>query len=81
MMESVTDKNGVAKFVLENGKYKDEAPRIIFAEKENDFNYLDLRESYIETSRFDVGGFSDYLDNYKVFFYAERNLYRPGRKS
>ncbi|MBI1932252.1 MAG: alpha-2-macroglobulin family protein [Ignavibacteriales bacterium] len=80
MMESVTDKNGVAKFVLENGKYIDDAPRIIFVEKENDFNYLDLRESYIETSRFDVGGFSDYLDNYKVFFYAERNLYRPGEK-
>ncbi|MBK8944036.1 MAG: alpha-2-macroglobulin family protein [Ignavibacteriae bacterium] len=80
MLKGVTDKNGVAKFSLENGKYKDESPRIIFIEKENDFNYLDLRESYVETSRFNVGGLSDILDNYTVFMYAERNLYRPGEK-
>ncbi|MBK7105491.1 MAG: alpha-2-macroglobulin family protein [Ignavibacteriae bacterium] len=80
MLEGVTDKFGVVKFSLENGKNKDESPRIIFVENESDFNYLDLRESYVETSRFDVGGFSDYSDNYKTFIYAERNLYRPGEK-
>jgi len=44
------------------------------------FNYLDLREAGIETSRFDVGGITDFQENYKVFMYGERNLYRPGEK-
>ncbi|MFZ1291082.1 MAG: MG2 domain-containing protein [Melioribacteraceae bacterium] len=80
MFNGITDKYGVVKFKLEDGEFKEDSPRMLFVENENDFNYLDLRESYVETSRFDVGGFSDYSDNYKVFMYAERNLYRPGEK-
>ncbi len=80
ILKEVTNSNGVVKFDLKDGKYKDDLPRMIYVEKGNDFNYLDLREAGIETSRFDVGGIADYQENYKVFMYGERNLYRPGEK-
>jgi uncharacterized protein YfaS (alpha-2-macroglobulin family) len=55
-------------------------PRLITAELGEDFNYIDLRETGIETSRFDVGGITQYSLNYKAFIYSERNLYRPGEQ-
>ena len=80
MFNDVTNDKGVVKFPLKGGKHNKEYPKILFIEKDGDFNYLDLRESRIETSRFDVGGIASNQDNYKVFMYAERNLYRPGEK-
>ncbi|MCW8850946.1 MAG: MG2 domain-containing protein [Melioribacteraceae bacterium] len=80
MYSDVTNAQGAVKFPLKDGKRNNEYPKIIYLEKEGDFNYLDLREAVVETSRFDVGGLSSYRDNYKVFMYAERNLYRPGEK-
>jgi alpha-2-macroglobulin len=78
MYSDLTNSQGAVKFPLKNGKYEDDSPKMIYVEYENDFNYLYLRESRIETSRFDVGGISNYSDNYKAYMYAERNLYRPG---
>lgn len=78
MLKEVTNSFGVVKFDLKITNKRKDYPRIIFVEYGGDFNYLDLRESNIETSRFNVGGTNDYHKDYKVFIYGDRNLYRPG---
>ena len=78
LMSGVSDFQGIVHF--ENIKDSTDGfqPRMILAEKNNDFNYIDFREAEIETSRFDVGGIYEYSPDYNVFIYSERNLYRPG---
>ena len=55
-------------------------PRLVVVEKAEDFNYIDLRETGIETSRFDVGGRTQYAADFNVFIYGPRDIYRPGEK-
>lgn len=78
LLAGLTNEDGVVEFndVMENteGFY----PRLVVVEKDNDFNYIDLNETQIETSRFDVGGRTQYNEDYNTFIYSERNLYRPG---
>jgi uncharacterized protein YfaS (alpha-2-macroglobulin family) len=59
-------------------KIKGFTPRLIVVEKDGDFNYIDLRETQIETSRYDVGGITQYAEDFNTFVYSPRNLYRPG---
>ena len=73
-----TDPTGVIKFIDEKKILKEFTPQLITAQKDDDFNYIDLRETRIETSRFDVGGEQSISPNYKTFVYSERNIYRPG---
>ncbi len=75
-----TDSEGIVKFENLKDKLKDFQPRIITAETGDDFNLIDLQESRIETSRFDVGGQTEYTSGYKTFIYGDRNLYRPGEQ-
>lgn len=53
-------------------------PRMLLAELGDDFNFLNLNDTRIETSRFDVGGKYVPEDGYDCFVYGDRNLYRPG---
>jgi uncharacterized protein YfaS (alpha-2-macroglobulin family) len=78
LFTGVTDHEGMVRFTNIEEKVNEFYPRLIVAEYIDDFNYIDLNETYVETSRFDVGGITQYSDNYNVFMYAERNLYRPG---
>lgn len=73
-----TDLNGVVKFEDEENLLKDFKPQLVTAEKFEDFNYIDLRETQIETSRFEVGGEQSISPDYKTFIYSERKIYRPG---
>lgn len=73
-----TDGNGIVKFNDFKKGLGDYTPKIICAEKADDFNYIELSESLIETSRFDVGGVYEFSGNYNTFIYSDRNLYRPG---
>ena len=75
-----TNDEGIAKFENLKEKMKDFQPRIITAETDDDFNLIDLQESRVETSRFDVGGQTEYTSGYKTFIYGDRNLYRPGEQ-
>ncbi len=52
--------------------------RMITAEKGEDFNYLNLNEHHVNTARFDVGGKRINDQNYDLYLYGERDLYRPG---
>lgn len=73
-----TDGKGVA--IFKNVKKQTEGfyPRLVVVDKGSDFNYLDLNETRIETSRFDVGGLTQYAADFNVFLYSARNIYRPG---
>ncbi len=73
-----TDKDGVFKFDSLNKVMGSFSPRLIVAETENDFNYLDLNSMEIETSRYDITGDFSGNDIYSAFIYGERDLYRPG---
>ena len=78
IFEGATDQDGMARFDGVAEKLDRFRPRLVVVEKGNDFNYIDLRETEIETSRFDVGGRYEYAHDYNAFIYGDRNLYRPG---
>jgi len=78
MFEGYTDNSGVVRF-KDKGRYEKFVPSLIIVEKNDDYNFLDLSRTKIETSRFDVGG-SEYDNDYNVFLYGPRNLYRPGNE-
>lgn len=75
-----TDGNGVAIFKDVKKKTEGFSPRLVVVDKQDDFNYLDLRETRIETSRFDVGGLTKYAFDFNVFLYSARDIYRPGEE-
>lgn len=51
---------------------------LITAKKDDEFSFVWLDGSRIETSRFDVGGRMPNVTGLNAMIYAERNLYRPG---
>ncbi len=80
LLSGKTDKDGVIKFTGIKKNVEGFTPRLITAEKDDDFNFIDLKRSEIETSRFDVGGIFEYTPDYNTFIYSDRNLYRTGDK-
>ncbi len=75
-----TNSKGVASFKNLKESLKDFNPRVITAEKGDDFNFIDLNETGVETSRYDVGGQTEYTPGFKTFLYGDRQLYRPGEE-
>ncbi|MBE0571367.1 MAG: alpha-2-macroglobulin family protein, partial [Ignavibacteriaceae bacterium] len=75
-----TDGSGVAVFKDVKKKTEGFSPRLVVVNKDEDFNYIDLRETFVETSRFDVGGLTQYAADFNVFLYSPRNIYRPGEQ-
>lgn len=72
--------NGDGEAVFEQMKAK--APGfnvgMLSAKMGDEYSFLWLDQSRIETSRFDVGGRSTNATGLNAWIYAERNLYRPG---
>ncbi len=58
-----------------NGRFK---LGMLVAQQGNDFTFLDLSRSRVETSRFEVGGLQNNAARYQAFLYGDRDLYRPG---
>lgn len=75
-----TDGNGVAIFKDVKKNIEGFSPRLVVVEKDEDFNYIDLRETLVESSRFDVGGITQYASDFNVFLYGPRDIYRPGEQ-
>jgi uncharacterized protein YfaS (alpha-2-macroglobulin family) len=73
-----TDKNGVA--VLEDIKSKSSSFKVgmVTAKNGEEYGFIGLNQSRIETSRFDIGGRVVSPTGLNAWIYAERNLYRPG---
>lgn len=80
LLNGKTNSSGVIHFKKIKESLKDFTPRLITAETTNDFNFLDLKETNIETSRFDVGGAVSSSEGYKTFLYGDRNIYRSGER-
>jgi uncharacterized protein YfaS (alpha-2-macroglobulin family) len=80
ILTAKTDEDGVAVFKDVKNNTEGFYPRLIVIEKGDDFNYIDLRETQIETSRFDVGGLTQYANDFNVFTYSPRDIYRPGEE-
>jgi hypothetical protein len=80
LLTGKTDGEGVVIFKDVKKNTEDFYPRLITVEKEEDFNYIDLRETIVESSRFDVGGLTQYAADFNVFIYSSRNIYRPGEE-
>ncbi len=73
-----TDGDGVAKFenVKEKiGKFK---VAMITAKTDEDFNYILLDDTQVETSRFEVDGLRSNTTGFQAFIYGDRDIYRPG---
>lgn len=57
------------------GQFK---PALITAKSGNDYNYMLLSDTRVETSRFETGGYRENTNGYMAFIYGDREIYRPG---
>ncbi|WP_425423217.1 alpha-2-macroglobulin family protein [Spirosoma spitsbergense] len=73
-----TDGSGFVKF----DKVTEKAPgfkiALLTARTSDDFNFLFLPDTQVETSRFDVAGKYDNESGFDAFVYGDRDIYRPG---
>lgn len=73
-----TDGDGIAKFENIKEKSPNFKVAMITAKTEDDFNYILLDDTKIETSRFDVNGLRTNATGFQAFIYGDRDIYRPG---
>lgn len=78
LLSGKTNQEGIIKFTGVKKSTEGFTPRLITAEKGDDFNFIDLNRMGVETSRFDVGSRYSYTPDYNTFIYSDRNLYRTG---
>ncbi len=76
--EATSDANGVAVFKPKDLNFSGFELRAVSAALANDYNFISLNTTSINSSQFDVGGRYDNETGLQVFMYSERNLYRPG---
>ncbi len=73
-----TDGSGFVKF----DKIIEKAPgfkvALLTARTDDDFNFLFLPDTQVETSRFEVEGKRDNQSGFDAFVYGDRDIYRPG---
>ena len=75
---TTTDGDGVAVFHNINTHSPGFEVGMVTARKNDEFSFVWLNNSLIETSRFNVGGRMPNSTGLNAMIYAERNLYRPG---
>lgn len=73
-----TGSDGAARFPGFRATTKEFVLKLVTAETDNDFNFINLADYRVENSRFDVGGKRDADAVYDAFLYGDRTLYRPG---
>lgn len=78
MFSATTNSEGIAEFKGMSSKAPGFKVAMITAKKGEEFSFVWLSQSRVETSRFDVGGRMPNATNLNAMIYAERNLYRPG---
>jgi uncharacterized protein YfaS (alpha-2-macroglobulin family) len=75
-----TNSSGVAEITLVKRDFSGYKPAMIIAKTSEDFTYLPLNNTRVNTSRFDVGGKQGNPTGLDAYVYAERDIYRPGEK-
>lgn len=78
--EGTTNNNGWATIPLKNKPMPGFKPALLTAKNNSDFNVLNLRDTKVNTSRFDVGGYTELPNGLQTFAYSERDIYRPGEQ-
>lgn len=73
-----TDASGVAEFKDISTHSPGFNVGMVTVKKDDEFSFVWLDNSLIQTSRFDVGGRTPNSSGLNAMIYAERNLYRPG---
>jgi alpha-2-macroglobulin len=73
-----TDSKGFARFEKVNEKAPGFKIAMLTARTQEDFNFLYLADTQIETSRFEVEGKRSNPTGINAFVYGDRNIYRPG---
>lgn len=73
-----TDGNGVAVLTLTKQDIAGFRPRLVTVRNGDDYNFIHLGNTEINTSRFEVGGMRKNETGWMAFMYEERDLYRPG---
>ncbi|MFZ1728488.1 MAG: MG2 domain-containing protein [Bacteroidota bacterium] len=81
LLSGKTDADGVVIFEDVSIHTEGFTPRMITAITKDDFNFLDLEDARVETSRYDVGGLIQPSREYVSFIYGARDLYRPGESA
>ena len=77
---ATTNEQGVADIKYQRREFAGFKPALIVAKTADDFNYLPLASTKVNTSRFDVGGNTLNATGMAAYIYAERDIYRPGEK-
>lgn len=75
---ATTDGDGIAVFKDISKTSPGFKTGMITAKNGDEFSFLWMNGSRIETSRYDVGGREENATGLNAMIYAERNLYRPG---
>jgi alpha-2-macroglobulin len=75
-----TDGDGVARFANYHATAREFTLQLVTGEVEGDFNFINLEDYRVETSRFDVAGKHESQTVYDALLYGDRNVYRPGEK-
>ncbi len=75
-----SDEQGVATIKYQRHGFAGFQPAMIIAKTADDFNYLPLGSTKVNTSRFDVSGKTMNPTGLDAFIYPERDIYRPGEK-
>lgn len=78
--ETVTASDGSATLSYKNKDISGFTPALITAEKNGDFTAINLFDTEVNTSQFEVGGYRDLPNGLQTFIYLERNIYRPGEQ-
>jgi uncharacterized protein YfaS (alpha-2-macroglobulin family) len=78
MAAGATDAQGMARFADYGTLSREAALMLVTAESEEDFNFLNLADYRVETSRYDVEGKRDAAVGYDAMLYGDRPIYRPG---
>lgn len=73
-----TDRDGAARFAGFRKLSENFDLKLVTAEAGNDFNFINLADYRVETSRYDVDGRRDSPNLYDSWLYGDRNIYRPG---
>ncbi len=78
VMTLKTDGEGFARFEKVDERAPGFTIALVTATTSDDFNFLSLPDTEVETSRFEVEGKRDNASGFEAFVYGDRNIYRPG---
>lgn len=72
-----TGSDGMARLKFTRPPQPGFEPKLLIAEKEGDLNFVFYPQSAIQTSRFDVGGYTIPPGGVQAYLFGDREVYRP----